>query len=140
MATNNAFQAKTPKELLLQFLEKSPRVYSDAIKWTLLCWSGISFSSLFKDSEVDRESLLRELQQDDSFRVVNDPKGGSEVMLCLTKKGRDEIVDVFYSKKEKRELKRLFKKLDSSMSSLSAHQNSANRTRISAGQKHPHSQ
>ena len=71
MATNNAFQAKTPKELLLQFLEKSPRVYSDAIKWTLLCWSGISFSSLFKDSEVDRESLLRELQQDDSFRVVN---------------------------------------------------------------------
>jgi hypothetical protein len=33
-------------------------------------------------------------------------------LLKLTEKGRDEIIDLFYDGKEKRELKRLVKKLD----------------------------
>jgi hypothetical protein len=33
-------------------------------------------------------------------------------LLKLTEKGRDEIIDLFYDGKEKRELKRLIKKAD----------------------------
>lgn len=75
---------------------------------------GISFSSLFNDldSKVDSETLLKELQKDGSFSVVNDPKGGSEAIVYLTEKGRDVIINLFYSNKEKRELKRLFKRFD----------------------------
>jgi DNA-binding MarR family transcriptional regulator len=56
--------------------------------------------------------MLKELQKDGSWSVVNDPKGGSEVLLKLTEKGRDEIIDLFYSGKEKRDLKRLLKRFD----------------------------
>jgi len=43
------------------------------------------------------KTMLKELQKYGSFfRVVNDPKGGSEVLLKLTEKGRDEIIDLFY--------------------------------------------
>jgi malate/lactate dehydrogenase len=52
------------------------------------------------------------LQKGDSWSVVNDTKGGSEVLLKLTEKGRDEIIDLFYDGKEKRELKRLVKRLE----------------------------
>jgi len=72
---------------------------------------GISFSSLFNDldSKVDSETLLKELQKDGSFSFV---KGGSEAIVYLTEKGRDVIINLFYSNKEKRELKRLFKRFD----------------------------
>jgi hypothetical protein len=52
--------------------------------------------------------MFRELRADDFFRVVNDPKGGSEVILQVTEKGRDSIIGVFYSKSQQRELKRNF--------------------------------
>ena len=114
MERSNVHNAKGPKEALLEFLEKNPPIYTDAIKWTLACHSGIRFSSLFNDldSKVDRETLLKELQKDGSFSVVNDPEGGSEVLVKLTEKGRDEIIDLFYSGKEKIGLKRLFKIID----------------------------
>jgi hypothetical protein len=114
MERSNVHKAKDPKEALLEILEKKPQVYKDFVKLTLLCWNGISLTSLFKDldSKVDRETLLREMQKDEFFRVDNDPKAGSEAMVHLMEKGRDEIIDLFYSNKEKRELKRLFKRID----------------------------
>ena len=114
MERSNVHKAKGPKEELQEFLEKNPPIYTDAVKWTLACYSGIRFSSLFDDldSKVDRENLLKELQKDGSFSVVNDPKAGSEVLVKLTEKGRDKIIDLFYSNKEKRELKRLVKRIE----------------------------
>ena len=90
MERSNVHKAKGPKEALLELLEKKPQVYKDFVKWTLLCWNGISLTSLFKDldSKVDRETLLREMQKDEFFRVDNDPKAGSEAMVHLTEKGR----------------------------------------------------
>ncbi len=117
MATNNTDQAKSAKEELLAFLKRSPKVYTDAVKLTVFYRDGLSFSSLYKDSKVDRESILRELRQDDFFRVACDPKGGSDIRVYLTEKGRDGLFDVFYSKKEKRLLMRLLRKLDSGVSS-----------------------
>lgn len=116
MITNNAPQAKSVKEELLELLEKKPEIYKDAVKWTLACWTGIRASSLFEDKDffnVDRTASLKELQESGFIRLENDPKGTSEVIVHLTEQGRDEIVDLFYSKKEKRELKRIFKRFDS---------------------------
>jgi hypothetical protein len=116
MEGSNVDKAKSPNEALLELLEKKPQIYQDAVKWTLLCWNGISLASLFENedlgSKVDRETLVKELHNDDSFSIVDDPKGGSDVLLKLTEKGRDEIIDLFYDGKEKRELKRLIKKAD----------------------------
>ncbi len=72
------------------------------------------FSSLFDDFDYkkDRETILKELQKDGSWNVVNDPKGGSDALLKLTEKGRNEIIDLFYEGKEKKELKRLLKIMD----------------------------
>ena len=114
MAKSDVHKAKDPKEALLEFLAKKPPIYSDAVKYTLAVHSGISFSSLFDDwdPKEDRETMLNELQKKGSWSVVNDPKGGSDVLLKLTEKGRDEIIDLFYDGKEKRELKRLIKKAD----------------------------
>jgi hypothetical protein len=114
MKRSNVDKAKGPKQALLELLAKKPPIYSDAVKYTLAVHSGIMFSSLFDDldSQVDRETMLKELQKDGSWSVVNDPKGGSDVLLKLTEKGRDEIIDLFYDSKEKRELKRLIKKAD----------------------------
>ena len=52
------------------------------------------------------------MQKGGSWSVVNDPKGGSEVLLKLAEKGRDEIIDLFYDGKEKKELKGLIKKAE----------------------------
>lgn len=114
MTKSKPSEIKSPKDKLLELLEKKPPIYKDAVKWTLACRSGIMFSSLFDDldSEVERKTMIKELQNDDSFSIVNDPKGGSDVLVKLTEKGRDEIIDLFYSGKEKRELKRLVKRLD----------------------------
>ncbi len=62
--------------------------------------------------KVDREKAVREFQKDDCFKIVPDPEGGSEVIVYLTEKGRDQMIGIFYSEKEKRELKRLFKQMD----------------------------
>ena len=116
MATNNAHQTKTAKEELLGLLEKKPKIYQDAVKWTLACWTGIRASSLFEDKDffnVDRTAALNELQEGGFIRLENYPEGNSEVIVHLTEQGRDEIVDLFYSKKEKKELRRLFKRFDS---------------------------
>ena len=103
MKRSNVDKAKSPKEALLELLAKKPPIYSDAVKNTLAVYSGITFSSLFDDwdPKEDRETMLKELQQTGSWSVVNDPKGGSDVLLKLTKKGRDEIIDLFYDDKEK---------------------------------------
>jgi hypothetical protein len=87
---------------------------AQSVKNTFACHSGIMFSSLFDDvdSQEERETILKALQKDGSWSVVNDPKVGSDVLLKLTEKGRDEIIDLFYSGKEKRELKRLIKRFD----------------------------
>ena len=109
MATNNAHQAKSAKEELLELLEKKPKIYQDAVTWTLACWTGIASSSLFKDKDffnVDRAASLKELQEDGFIRLENDPKGTSEVIVHLTEQGSDEIVDLFYSKKGKRKIER----------------------------------
>jgi hypothetical protein len=47
------------------------------------------------------------------INLENDPKGTSEVIVHLTEQGRDEIIDHLYSKEEKKELKLIFKRLDS---------------------------
>ncbi len=119
MATSNTDQAKSAKEQLLELLEKKPKIYQDAVKWTLACWTGIRMSSLFEDigfSKMDRATLLKEfkgLQESGFVRLENDPKGTSEVIVHLSEQRRDEIVDLFYSGKEKKELKRLFRRFDS---------------------------
>src|SRR5665647_2959485 len=104
MERSNVHKAKGPKEMLLELLEKKPPIYSVAVKYAFACHSGIMFSSLFDDwdPKEDRETILKELQKDGSWSVVNDPKGGSDVLLKLTEKGMDEIIDLFYSGKEKR--------------------------------------
>ena len=115
MEKSNVNKANGPKESLLKLLKKKPRIYTTAVKYTLAVHSGIRFSSLFDDvdSKEERETILKELQKDVSFcSVVNDPEGGSEVLVKLTEKGRDEIINLFYDDKEKRELKRLIKKAD----------------------------
>jgi hypothetical protein len=116
MATNNAQQAKTAKEELLELLEKKPKIYHDAVKWTLACWTGIRASSLFEDKDffnLDRTAALKELQESGFIWLEDDPKGASEVIVYLTEERRDEMDDLFYSKKGKKELKRLFKRFDS---------------------------
>jgi hypothetical protein len=123
MAANNAPQAKSAKEELLELLEKKPKIYKDAVKWTLARWSGISFSSLFDNLPPgDLESMVRELKEDDLFRIIDDSKRSSEVIIQVTEKGRDSIIGVFYSKSEQRELKRLFKKFDDAFASKTAPQ------------------
>jgi len=114
MAKSDVHKAKSPKEALLELLEKKPPIYSAAVKYTLAVHSGITFSSLFDDwdPKENRETFLKELQKDGSWSVVNNPEGGSDVLLKLTEKERDEIIDLFYDGKEKRELKRLIKKAD----------------------------
>ena len=114
MEKSNVHKAKSPKEELLELLEKKPPIYKATVKYTLAVHSGIGVSSLFHDvnSKEKRETILKELQKDDSWSAVNDPKGGSDVLLKLTEKGRDEIIDLFYEGKEKRELKRLLKIMD----------------------------
>ena len=61
---------------------------------------------------MNRENFLNKLREGDSWSVVNDPRGGSDALLKLTEKGRDEIIDLFYDGEEKRELKRLVKRFD----------------------------
>jgi hypothetical protein len=117
MAENEAGEKRSPEQQLLELLESRPQIYSDAVKWTLARWSGISISSLFKDyPQLDCESMLKELKEDDCFRIINDPEGSSEVIIQVTEKGRNSIIGLFYSKSEQRELKRLFKKIDPFMS------------------------
>jgi hypothetical protein len=112
-------ETKTPREEILEFLEKKPRIYKDAVKWTFARWSGISFSSLFDDlnSQAKREDMLRALRKDDCFRIIADPNGGSDTIVQVTEKGRDQIIGVFYSTKEQKELKRLFRKFDGAFAS-----------------------
>jgi hypothetical protein len=114
MKRSNIDKTQDPKEALLELLKKKPPIYSDAVKYTLAVHKGIMFSSLFDDCDPkeDRETMLKELQKVGSWSVVNDPKGSSDVLLKLTEKGRDEIIDLFYDGKEKRELKRLIKKAE----------------------------
>ena len=118
MASSEAGEIKSPKQQLLELLESRPKIYSDALKWSYYRWFGVKFSSLFSNvkSQAERESILRELQADDAFRIINDPKGSEDFVVRLTEKGRDSMIGLFYSYREKRQLKRLFKKIDSHMS------------------------
>jgi hypothetical protein len=119
MATNSTHQTKGTKEELLELLKKKPKIYQDAVKWTLARWSGISFSSLFDNvnSQVERERILNKLKKDDCFRIIDDPKGSSEAIVQVTEKGRDSMINLFYSEKDKRMLKRLLRRLDAVYSS-----------------------
>ena len=118
MAKSEADETKSAKQQLLELLESRPKIYSDALKWSSYRWFGVKFSSLFPDvkSQAERESILRELQADDAFRIIKDPKGSKDFVVRLTEKGRDSMVGLFFSCGEKRQLKRLFKKIDSYMS------------------------
>jgi hypothetical protein len=119
MANSEVGEKKSHKQQLLELLENRPKIYSDAVKWTLARWSGISLSSLFENyPQLNRESMLNELKDDDCFRIINDPEKGSEFIIQLTEKGRDEIIGLFYSKSEQRKLKCIFKKVDPFMSSI----------------------
>lgn len=121
MATNNAHQAKNAKEELLGLLEKQPKIFQDAVKYTFACRIGIGVAFYFDNkyfSGVNRAAALKELQESGSIWLENDPKGVSEAKVHLTEQERDNIIDLFYSGKEKRELKRLVKKFDSILSSL----------------------
>jgi hypothetical protein len=99
---------------------------------TKIAWANLRFSRTLSsghlhailglDSLLFSEILIRKSIKETSLRsygrisfyvIVNDPKGGSEVMARLTEKGRDEIINLSYSGKEKRELKRLVKRIDS---------------------------
>jgi hypothetical protein len=72
MEKSNVHKAKSPKEKLLELLEKKPPIYKDAVKYTLACHSGIRFSSLFDDVDPkeERETFLKELQKDGSWSVL----------------------------------------------------------------------
>lgn len=63
MATNNAPKAKSPREALLKILDSKRQIYKVALKYAFLLWKRISFSSLFEDSEAERESILTELRK-----------------------------------------------------------------------------
>jgi hypothetical protein len=119
MSKNRAEEIKTPREEILEFLEKKPSIYKDAVKWTFARWSGISFSSLFDDlnSQAEREDMLSALREDDCFMIIDDPNGGSDTIVQVTEKGRDQIIGVFYSTRQQKELKRLFRKFDSAFAS-----------------------
>ncbi len=100
---------------MLQLLEKKPKIYSDAIKYALACWNGIELSSLFKDSDflkMDRTRFLTELQETGLYRLENDQTDSDDVIVYLTEQGRDQIIHLFYSAKEQKQLRCLFKKLD----------------------------
>src|SRR5208283_1208723 len=119
MAINNADQAKNAKEELLELLEKQPKVFQDAVKYTFACRIGIGASFYFDNkyfSGIDRCAALKELQESGSIWLENDPKDISEVKVHLTEQERDNIIDLFYSGREKRELKRLIKRFDSILS------------------------
>ncbi len=111
MAKSDVHKTKSIKEELQELLDKKPPIYKDAVKWTLARWSGISFLLLFDDlnSQAEREDMLSALREDDCFRIIDDPTGGSDTIVQVTKKGRDQIIDVFYSTREQREFKRLEK-------------------------------
>jgi hypothetical protein len=116
MAKNDVHKAKDSKEAILEFLAKKPPIYQVAVKYTLAVHIGIASSTFFDlNPKVDHESFLDELRKGDSWSVVNDPEGGSDVLLKLTEKGRDEIIDLFYDGKEKREIRRLIKRLELSL-------------------------
>jgi len=125
MTTNNARQAKSAKEELLKLLETKPKFYADAVKYAFACHFGIRLSSLFEDrdfSKIDRKAVLMGLQEIGFFRLENDAKEDSEVIVHLTKQGRDEIIDLFYSGKEKRQLKRLLQRIDAQLQNPPAKQ------------------
>jgi len=85
-------------------------------KWTFAYWIGIRASSLFDGKDffnVARTAALKELQASGFIWFEDDPKDASEVIVHLTKQGRDEMASLFYSKKSQKELKRLFKRADS---------------------------
>ena len=121
---NSDAEREALKEEILAELSKRPKIYSDAVKWTLARWSGIGFSSLFKEVKIqaERDKILRELSECDLFRVFSDPKRGSEPIIKVTEKGRNEIIGLFYSKSQQKELKRLFKKFDTAFASKTAPQ------------------
>lgn len=111
--------ANTREELIELLKKKKPKIYQDAIKYTLACWTGIELSFFFEDKHIqkmDRATFLKELQETGAYKLEKDPNGGSEVIVHLTEKGRDEIINLFYAGNEKRELKQLIKKLDALMS------------------------
>ncbi len=118
MMETNDKKAKSVKEELMELLEKQPKIYKDAVKYAYACRVGIRASFYFDDKYffgVDRAAALKELQESGSIWLENDPKDTSEVIVHLTERERDNIIGLFYSGKEKRELKRLVKKLDSQL-------------------------
>jgi hypothetical protein len=125
MAINNTDEGKSAKEALRELLGKKPKIYQDAVKYTFACRIGIRASAYFDDnyfSGVARDAALKELQENGSIWLEFDPKGDSEVIVHLTEQERDNIIDLFYSGKEKKELKRLLKKFDAILASKSAPQ------------------
>ena len=125
METNNANKEKSAKEELRELLEKKPKIYQDAVKYIFACRIGIRASAYFDHkyfSGVERAAALKELQENDSIWLEFDPEGDSEVIVHLTEQERDNIIDLFYSGKEKRELKRLVKKFDAILASKTAPQ------------------
>jgi DNA-binding MarR family transcriptional regulator len=118
MAKSEPEKKKNPKEQLLELLEKKPPIYKEFVKYSLLCREGVSMSSFIEDSNYKLDkAALNELQESGFIRLVNSSKEGSETMVQLTEQARDEIFELFYSTKEKRILKSLFKKLDALKSS-----------------------
>lgn len=113
MAKSDAQKAKGGKEALMEFLDNNPPIYRDVAKWVFYCMFGVKLKSVFPnfDSEVVKESFLEDLQKDGSYSVVNDPEGGSELFVKVTEKGLGELIDLFYSGKEKRQLKRILTKM-----------------------------
>jgi len=108
MATNNTDQAKSAKEQLLELLEKKPKIYQDAVKWTLACWTGIRMSSLFEDiifSKMDRTAFLEEfkgLEESGFVRLENDPKGTSEVIVHLSEREEMKSLTCFIREKKRK--------------------------------------
>jgi hypothetical protein len=125
MEKNNDDKEKSAKEELRELLGKKPKIYQDAVKYTFACRIGIRASAHIDDnyfSGVDRNAALKELQENGSIWLENDPKGDSEVIVHLTEQERDNIIDLFYSGKEKKELKCLVKKFDAILDSKTAPQ------------------
>ena len=115
MATSNAQSGKSAKEQLLEFLEDKPEVYKEAFKWMALCRIGLPLSDMQEIKPFQNmgdAALIQTLKETGLVRIENDSENSGYKKVIVTKQGRDEIINLFHEGDQKRELKRLIKKLE----------------------------
>lgn len=117
MTTNN-IPGKSAKEQLIEFLESKPEVYKEAVKWMALCRIGLPLSDMQEIKpfqNMDDAALIQTLKETGLVTIENDSENSGEKKVIVTKQGREEIINLFHEGEEKRELKRLIKKFETSL-------------------------